>query len=222
VRSARVTVILMVGRAKPPSGDPRFRVTVILMAGRAKPRSGGILIAWGVSPRNTGITTWTSREAATHMPGSQSSSRGDATKQRQMWPRHHPSHGVKPRSGGIFIAWGVSPRNTGITIWTSREAATHMPGSQSSSRGDAAKQQQMWPRHHHSHGVKPRSGGILIAWGVSPRNTGITIWTSREAATDIMDGTTDQQRYRSSKSIPFFIKRIVSSSLNDRRRWCRS
>jgi hypothetical protein len=83
VRSARVTVILMVGRAKPPSGDPRFRVTVILMAGRAKPRSGGILIAWGVSPRNTGITTWTSREAATHMPGSQSSSRGDATKQRQ-------------------------------------------------------------------------------------------------------------------------------------------
>jgi hypothetical protein len=163
VRSARVTVILMVGRAKPPSGDPRFRVTVILMAGRAKPRSGGIL-----------------------------------------------------------IAWGVSPRNTGITIWTSREAATHMPGSQSSSRGDAAKQQQMWPRHHHSHGVKPRSGGIFIAWGVSPRNTGITIWTSREAATDIMDGTTDQQRYRSSKSIPFFIKRIVSSSLNDRRRWCRS
>ena len=58
------------------------------MVGRAKPRSGGIFIAWGVSPRNTGITTWTSRDAAAHAAASTPSFRDEA---------------AKPRSGGMFF-----------------------------------------------------------------------------------------------------------------------
>ena len=35
-----------------------------------------------------------------------------------------PAAVFEPRSGGIFIAWGVSPRNVGREKFISREAAT--------------------------------------------------------------------------------------------------
>jgi len=159
--------------------NPNSRETTeFLSQGSSQPRSGGRSIAWGVSPRESVPKIETSREAATDNPEMTAAVHAAATICRPLGAlgfcnTHHL--GLTPQAMSLSrlrrLITSPIPRNLS-------QKTPNLPSDRSS---------------------QPRSGGILIAWGVNPRVENQHNRNSREGATDPFHPGIDNLRHATSR-----------------------